>query len=171
MRLSISDFERGQELSYVVHQELVFKTFEKRNHLFAEWLATALGKTGAARSHYVRSFIDHVFGDRSYEGLLAKAAKDVAHAGLDISKAELEEKLHEIEGQSCRTLMEHLHAVPAAPRIRRPSQKVADILVHATHKTADGLHAIEDALRRAKSELGTDRTLQFSDVFLSYLPR
>jgi hypothetical protein len=171
MRTSFIDFERGQELFYSVRQELVFKTFEKRNHLFAEWMATQLGKTGKARASYVRGFIDYAFGDRSYDGLLTKALDDVARAGLDISRADLEEKLYEIEGQACRTLMDHLQAVPAAPRVRRPSQKVADILAHASHKTADGLHAIDDALQRAKAELTSERTLQFSDVFLSYLPR
>ncbi len=171
MRTSFIDFERGQELFYTVRQELVFKTFEKRNHLFAEWVATQLGKTGKAHASYVRSFIDYAFGDRSYEGLLAKALDDVARAGLDITKSDLEEKLYEIEGQACRTLMDRLQAVPVAPRKRRSSQKVADILVHASHKTADSLRAIDDALQRAKAELTSDKTFQFSDVFLSYLPR
>jgi len=165
MRTTFQEIERGHELYYALHQELIFKTFAKRNLFFAQWVAGLMGRRGKDKESYVRELLDYAFGDMTSNRLVGKAYEDLKRFGLHLPVERLKSKLYELEGAACRAMMDAIEAVPAVPASKR--SQVKNTVVKVKDHAASGIQAIEDALGRVKEDLNTPHKVKFSDLFLA----
>ncbi len=157
----LAALERGHEARFALHQELVYKVFGRRNHLFAEWVAGLMGHHGEGIPTYAKEMHDHVFGDTDAVRLLEKARGDLARKGVTLPEGRLEEKLYEIEGRACRVVLDEIVGNPVVPHAKLAK---FGFVPGVRAAAAGGIHAIEAALARAKAPLPT---LRFGDLFLS----
>jgi len=167
MSYNLSSLERGYELHFALHQELVFKTFAKRNHLFAQWAADLLDLPADKKIEYVRDVMDFVFGDKDSTRLIGRVYEDLRRHGVHLTVVWLRSKLYECEGAACRAIVESLVGDAVVPVAPQRSSGVKDVMHAAAVKTITGVQAVERALAHAKEDLHPKKTLQFRDMFLN----
>lgn len=159
---SFTLLRRGREAGHAMRQELVFKVYGRRNQLFCQWAAGAMGLTGRAAIAYMREVINHVFGDTDANRLLARVGQDLERNGLRYNDAQLLERLYEIEGAAYGVVMAEINGRVVVPFRRLRAAQERD--ENRTGAPA-ALLSIDSALQRAKSEV--DRRFEFRDMFMS----
>lgn len=156
--------ERGREARHAIQQELVFKVYGRRNQLFCQWAANAMGLEGRSAITYVREILDHVFGETDANRLLARVGDDLNRCGLRYNEAALLEKLYEIEGAACGVVMSEINGNVVVP-FRRTRAAVE----REAQRTSAALLNIDSALKRAKA--APEPQVEFRDVFMSLVHR
>ena len=96
--MTFKDREKTEEALYKHDQELEFKIRNRRNKLFAIWLAeTHLGKTGEESFAYAKDVVMAAFETPGDAALLEKVKGDLASAGVEVSDFLLEKHLGECQ--------------------------------------------------------------------------
>ncbi len=164
---TFSLLERGREAHHAKLQELVFKVYGRRNQLFVQWAARAMGYDDEVAESYVRDVLDEIFGDADAGRLLTRVGKDLERAGLRHNDVRLLEKLYEIEGAACGVVMAEINGNVVVPfrRVHRSTSESA-----APAQPAE-LTSIDSALKQAKAELAVHSEIKFRDMFLTVVDR
>lgn len=166
MKDFLSLVERGREAQFAMQQELVYKVYARRNQLFVEWAVGLMGCHGPAADEYVRTVLDHVFGDSDALRLLARIGEDLARAGVRQSEGRLLDKLYELEGRSCSDVMEQITGKSNVVPLRRAKLEAEPVIEENAKISLD---TIDLAVKRAKEELRQAPQLHFGDMFLSMI--
>ena len=90
--------ERGEEHKFKHNEELRFKTRNRRNRLFGQWIAeTYLGLTGEAAAAYAKDVVMADFESPGDDDMIGKVKGDLAKASQSVSDHILRKHLAELE--------------------------------------------------------------------------
>ncbi len=99
------DREKSFEAKYKQDQELEFKITARRNKLLGEWLAGELGIEGEAVEAYAREVVIADLDEPGDEDVIRKVMADIAEKKLEITEADIREKLDRLEIEAREQLL------------------------------------------------------------------
>jgi hypothetical protein len=98
--------EKSEERKFKHNEELRFKTRNRRNRLFGQWVAeTYLGMTGEAAREYAKDVVMADFESPGDSDMLDKVKADLAKASQDVSDHILRKHLAELEAVAKQQVM------------------------------------------------------------------
>jgi len=100
--------EKAFERKFQLDQDQEFKVHSRRDKLFGQWLAGKMGLSGAAAESYAKEVVISNFDKPGDDDMLAKVRKDLAAKGMAIADKELLGKLHELQAEAKRQVMDEV---------------------------------------------------------------
>lgn len=95
MSSSFDDRKKAYESKFARDQELKFKAESRRNKMLGEWAAEKMGLSGADVEAYVKEVRRADFEEAGDDDVFRKVKADFAAKGVEVSDAELREKMAE----------------------------------------------------------------------------
>lgn len=90
------DRERAFESRFAHDQQLRFKAMARRNRLLGLWAAERMGRSGDDAEAYAKEVVRSDFDEPGDEDVYRKVRADLDAAGVEISDADLRQKMREL---------------------------------------------------------------------------
>ncbi len=107
---TFDDREIAMENKFAHDEEMQFRAFARRNKLLALWAAQKMDKDEDAAKSYVQEVILSDFEEKGDADVLRKIFRDLTHAGIKITEADLRREMDQLLGEAKRQIWEEVTA-------------------------------------------------------------